>query len=235
MAVFQRGAFTFLRQLRRNNTREWFEAHRNDFAVAVQLPMRALIEEMDVRLARVAPELVGDPRRSMFRIHRDVRFSRDKSPYKTHAAAWFYHSGAGRGVGGEAHGGAGFYIHVEPGQSSVGGGIWMPPAATLALIREQLAEKPAAFGRLVRAPAFRRAYGDLDSEAMLTRVPRGFAADHAAAEWLRYKSFTAGRMLADSDVLGERFPSLLEREVVRLLPLIRWLNTAIGHAPRARR
>ena len=80
--------------------------------------MAALVEEMDVRLAELAPEIVGDPKRSIFRIHRDVRFSNDKSPYKTNAACWFYHMDAGRGVGGDApHGGAGFYFHLEPGES----------------------------------------------------------------------------------------------------------------------
>jgi len=80
--------------------------------------MRELIEEMDVRLARFAPEIVGDPRRSMFRIYRDMRFSKDKSPYKTHVACWFYHRDADSGVGGDAEGGgAGFYAHIEPGGS----------------------------------------------------------------------------------------------------------------------
>jgi predicted GIY-YIG superfamily endonuclease len=96
---FRPRALTFLRQLRRNNRKPWFEQHRAEYETEVRDPMRALVEEVDVGLARVAPEITGDPRRSVFRIHRDVRFSKDKSPYKTQAAAWFYHADAGKGVG----------------------------------------------------------------------------------------------------------------------------------------
>ena len=114
---FRAGALTFLRSLKRNNTREWFQAHRDDYEREVRAPLAALVEEMDVRFAELAPEIVGDPKRSLFRIHRDVRFSSDKSPYKTNAACWFYHGDAGRGVGSTTpHGGAGFYFHMEPGE-----------------------------------------------------------------------------------------------------------------------
>ena len=112
---FGRGALAFLRGLARNNTREWFQAHRDDYEREVRAPLAALVEEMDVRFAALAPEIVGDPKRSLFRIHRDVRFSNDKSPYKTNVACWLYHMDAGRGVGGDAaHGGAGFYFDIGP-------------------------------------------------------------------------------------------------------------------------
>src|SRR3954465_22824 len=140
---------------------------------------------MDVRLAELAPEIGADPKRSLFRIHRDVRFSNDKSPYKTHAACWFYHADAGRGVGSAttAHGGAGFYFHMEPGRASLGGGIWMPPPPTLARIRERIDNEPAAPARPARAPRARR-YGGLAEEAMLARMPRGYDAAHPAAALL---------------------------------------------------
>ena len=94
---YRPAAFTFLRALARNNRREWFEAHRDDYVHQVAEPTRALIEELDVRFATLAPEFVGDPKRSMFRIHRDVRFSKDKAPYKTHASRWIFrrHRGCG--------------------------------------------------------------------------------------------------------------------------------------------
>src|SRR3990172_8719669 len=108
--TFTPATLRFLRELKRNNTRPWFEAHRAEYEAHVKGPMKELVEELDVRLARFAPEIVGDPRRSMFRIYRDVRFSADKSPYKTHAACWFFHRGGSRRVGQEAEdGGAGFY------------------------------------------------------------------------------------------------------------------------------
>ena len=112
-SCFTAASLRFLRGLARNNRRDWFEAHRRDYETSVLFPMRDFVEEMDVQLARLAPEMVGDPKRSLFRIYRDVRFSTDKSPYKTHAACWFYHRDASHRVGQEAHGGgAGFYFHV---------------------------------------------------------------------------------------------------------------------------
>jgi uncharacterized protein (TIGR02453 family) len=230
-----RAGVTFLRQLRRNNRREWFEAHRDTYEAALREPMRALIEAMDVRLARFAPEITGDPRRSLFRIHRDVRFSRDKSPYKTHAALWFAHQDAGFGVGREAHGGAGFYFHVEPGSCYVAGGFWMPPRPALDRIRDALSEDPKAFARIVDAPALRRTFGPLSDEGMLKRLPRGTAPGHPAERWLRHQSFTVSTELPESAVFRRDLPALLERRYRTLLPLVRWLNAAIGLKPAVRR
>ena len=226
----------FFGGLDRHNAKPWFETHRAEYEATVREPMRALIEEMDVRLARFAPEITGDPKRSMFRIYRDIRFSKDKSPYKTHAACWFYHRDADRRVGSEAEGGgAGFYVHVQPGASFVGGGIWMPPRAMLDRLRDAIAEKWKAFDRLVRDAAFQRRFGGLSDEAVLKRMPRGFAETHPAAGWLRYQSFTAGRVLGDGQVTGARLPALLEADFARLLPLVRWLNGALGLPPAKRR
>jgi uncharacterized protein (TIGR02453 family) len=234
-AGFTADLVTFFSRLRRNNRREWFEAHRPEYELHVREPFRQLVEELDVRLARVAPEIIGEPRRSLFRIHRDVRFSRDKSPYKTHAAIWLYHRDAGRGVGQEAAGGAGFYFHVAPEESFVGGGIWMPPRPSLVRLRDALGDDPAGFERIVLAPAFRRRFGGLDEDAMLKRLPRGTAPDHPAARWLRYQSFTAGRSLSRREVMAADLPGRLIREFRSLLPMVRWLNRALGFPPAARR
>jgi predicted GIY-YIG superfamily endonuclease len=137
---FGPGALSFLRRLSRNNSREWFAAHRMEYETEVRAPLAALVEEMDVRLAAIAPELLGNPRRSIFRIHRDARFSADKSPYKTNAACQFYHQDAGRGAGQDAEGaGAGLYFQLADRDSFVAGGIWMPPRAALDTIREAIA------------------------------------------------------------------------------------------------
>jgi uncharacterized protein (TIGR02453 family) len=229
-------ALRFLKRLARHNTREWFERNRAVYETEVRDPLRALVEEMDVRLARVAPELVGDPRRSIFRIHRDVRFSADKSPYKTNAACQFYHCDAGRGAGQDADGaGAGLYFQLADGDCFVAGGIWMPARPALDRIREALANEPDALDRLVRAPSFRRRFGTLSREAMLTRMPRGYAEDHPAAAWLRYTSFTAYRPLTAREATSRRLPAVLERDFAALVPLVRWLNGAIGYRPMDRR
>jgi uncharacterized protein (TIGR02453 family) len=233
---FRPAALAFLKSLARNNSREWFQAHRDDYESEVRAPLAALVEELDVRFAELAPEIVGDPKRSLFRIHRDVRFSNDKSPYKTNAACWFYHGDAGRGVGtATAHGGAGFYFHMEPGESMLGGGIWMPPRPTLNKIRERIDEEHRSLSRLLNDAALRRRFGGLSEEGMLTRMPRGYADTHPAATLLRHQSFTVGRPLTDAELFSPKLPDLLARDYARILPLVRWFNGALGLRTLARR
>lgn len=233
---FRPEALTFLRRLKRNNRRAWFERHRPVHETEVRGPMRALVEDMDVRLARLAPELTGDPRHSVFRIHRDIRFSADKSPYKTNAACQFYHQDAGRGAGQDATGaGAGLYFQLAPGECFVAGGMWMPARPALDRIREAIADSPEPFQRVLRAAAFRRRFGRLDAEAVLKRMPRGYAEDHTAAEFLRYRSFTATRTMTEQEVQSPRLPAILARDFAALVPLVRWINWAIGYQPGERR
>ncbi len=228
---FEPAALTFLRQLKRNNRREWFMAHKDRYTHLVQEPMRACIEEMDVILAQEMPEIHGDPKRSMFRVYRDVRFGKDKSPYKTHASCWCFHQDAGRGVGQAVRGGAGFYLHLEPGASMIAAGIWMPPKEGLGMIREALLDDHASWAKIVTAPAFRRRFGRLSEEAMLVRVPRGVDPTHPAAPWLRYKSFTVHRMLGNDVMTSPTLLRQLTTDIRRLRPMVRWLNNALGFAP----
>ena len=222
-------AMTFLRGLAKNNRKEWFEEHRADYEGAVKRPMLALIEEMDVRLAGITPEIVGSPKKSMFRIHRDVRFSKDKSPYKTNAACWFPHRDAGSGLGGDAvHGGAGFYFHLAPGNSYCGGGIWMPPRPALQSIRRSLVDDVEGFEEIVLAPKFKRRFGALDPEGMLVRMPRGYDESHPSAKWMRFQSFTAGTSLTNEDVHSPKLPDILARHFEAIAPMVRWLNDALG-------
>ena len=227
---FTPGALTFLRGLARHNEKPWFEARRDRYEGDVRAPLGALVEEVDVRLATIAPEIVGDPKRSLFRIHRDVRFSNDKRPYKTSAAAWFYHVDAGRGVGGAttAHGGAGFYFDISPAAIEIGGGIWKPPRPTLLRLRDAIDEDHESLRAILDAPARRRRFGPLAPTATLTRMPRGYAESHPAADLLRHQSFTLGRTLVERDLFSARLPELLAADFARLLPLVRWLNGALG-------
>lgn len=236
MSYFTADTLRFFRGLARHNERPWFEAHRADWERHARDPMRALVEEIDVRLGRVAPEIVGDPMRSVFRIHRDIRFAKDKSPYKTHAACWFFHRDGRSQVGREAEGGgAGFYFQVAPGGSFVGGGLWMPPRPALRRLRAAIAANPRAFGRAADSPAVRRRFGGLSEEEMLTRMPRGYAEDHPAARWLRHQSFTLGRALTDAQVTSARLPALLLADFALIVPLVRWINSTLGLAPASRR
>jgi uncharacterized protein (TIGR02453 family) len=222
-------AFTFLRGLAKNNRKEWFEEHRAEYEAELKRPLALLIEDVDVQLATIAPEIIGSPKKSAFRIHRDVRFSKNKQPYKTHVACWFFHRDAGHGVGGEAaHGGAGFYFHLAPEGSFCGGGIWMPPRPALAKIRQALVDDVEGFEELVKDRGFKRRFGSLDPEGTLTRLPRGYAADHPAAPWLKFQSFTAGTELKPSDVTSTRLPEVLARHFTAMTPFVRWLNAALG-------
>lgn len=233
---FRPEALAFLRGLRRHNDREWFERNRTTYETELRAPLAALAEEMDVRLASLLPEIVGDPKRSLFRIHRDVRFSADKSPYKTHVACWFHHIDAGRGVGTQTpHGGAGFYFHMEERRASLGGGIWMPPRPTLQRLRQAIDADHRPLTAILHDPKARRRFGGLAEEHMLTRMPRGYADTHPAATLLRHQSFTLGREIAQRDLLSPRLPDLLTREYARLVPLVRWINGALGLRTLARR
>lgn len=236
---FRPAARTFLRALARHNDRGWFEANRPRYEAELRAPLAALVEEVDARLGDFAPEIVGHPKRSLFRIHRDVRFSADKRPYKTSVAAWFFHNGgdgtvAGAGRSG-AHGGAGFYIDIGQTTSSIGGGIWMPPRSTLTRIREQIDEDHETLSRLLRTPKLRRRFGALATDGMLTRMPRGYAESHPAASLLRHQSFTLGRSLNDRELFSATLPDLLARDFALMLPLVRWLNDALGLRALARR
>ena len=230
-------ALTWLRDLAANNRREWFEAQRDVYERELRIPLRALVEELDVRLAERVPEIMGDPKRSVFRIHRDVRFSRDKSPYKTHVSCWFFHRRSSKSVGSSSPdgGAAGFYFHLEPRASIVAGGMWMPPRPSLNRIRERLETDQAGFERAIAGVPFKRLYQRLSEEAMLTRLPRGYAEGHPAWRWLRYQSFTASTPLTAREVTSRSLPDLITDRFVALTPLVRWLNTALGYAPATRR
>ena len=230
-------ALTWLRDLAANNRREWFEAHRDTYEIELRTPLRALVEELDVRLAERVPEIVGDPKRSIFRIYRDVRFSRDKSPYKTHVSCWFFHRRSSKSVGSSSPdgGAAGFYFHLEPRASMVAGGMWMPPRPSLNRIRERIETDQAGFERVLASAPFKRYYKNLSEEAMLTRLPRGYADGHPAWRWLRYQSFTASTPLTARDATSRDLPDLIMDRFDAIAPLVRWLNSALGYPPATRR
>jgi uncharacterized protein (TIGR02453 family) len=226
---FRPAALTYLRGLARNNNKAWFESRRPVLEAEVIQPLRALVEEIDVAFARFAPEITGHPKRSLFRIYRDVRFSKDKTPYKTHAACWFYHLDAGRGVGSDADGGAGFYFHFAPREIMIAAGIWMPPRPAVHKIREAIVEDQQGFEQLVDRAPFKRRYRGLDTEGMLKRMPRGYAEDHPAAKWLRYQSFTVARMLTEKELFSPRLARIVAKDYEALTPYVRWLNRALGY------
>ena len=174
--MFTPDTLKFLRALKRNNDRDWFRANKDRYETHVKGPMLAVIERLARDLPAFAPEIVASPKTSLYRPYRDTRFSEDKTPLKIQVSASFRWRGLAKGEG------AGLYLEVHPGWVWMGGGFWAPPQPALVRIREQIAESWPEIDRIVRARAFRRVLGDLEGER-LTRVPRGFPADHPAAEY----------------------------------------------------
>ena len=217
---FTAKTLSFLRSLKRNNDREWFRARKDEYERHVRGPMVQLITRMAADLKPFAPEMVADPKRSLYRIYRDTRFSDDKTPLKTNAAAVFPPRGFPR------HEGAGFYVELAPGWVWMGGGLYMPPPESLRAIRERIAGSHPKLHRLVTGREFRTVLGDLRGE-QLARVPRGYLKDHPAGEYLRFKQFLGFREFEPAFATSDRFYPELLRTFKALTPLVRFLNPAV--------
>jgi uncharacterized protein (TIGR02453 family) len=213
---FRPEGLRFLRSLKRNNRREWFNAHRDDYEAHVRQPMLDIVASLAEDMRAFAPEIVVNPK-SIYRIYRDVRFSENKAPYKTHVAASFPTRGLPK------HEGAGLYFHVSPDELWVGGGMYAPQTAQLHAVREHIAANVRRLRAIVESPAFRREFGKLEGE-QLQRVPRGFPKDHEAAQYLRYRQFLAGREFPPVFATSSRFYGGLVSVFKRAAPLIRFLN-----------
>jgi uncharacterized protein (TIGR02453 family) len=221
---FPKDFFVFFRELAANNERAWFEANKPRYRETVQGPMSDFIAAMAPQLGRVSKQFVADPRPnggSMFRIHRDVRFSKDKRPYKQHAAAQFRHR-----LGRDVHA-PGFYVHLEPGEVFVGGGMWMPEPDALLRIRNAIAAKPDAWKNTVGDRKFRTAFGGLEDAGALTRPPKGFDPEHPHIEDLKRKSFVATRMSTERTATSRAFVEEAAETFRALSPLMRFLSAAL--------
>lgn len=217
---FSKETLAFLTRLKRNNRREWFNARKDEYESHVRAPMLEIIDRLAVDMRGIAPELLVGPK-SMYRIYRDVRFSENKQPYKTHVAASFWHRDLGKG------GGAGMYFHVAPDGVWIGGGMYHPEPQQLYRVREHLAANVRHFRSIVEAPAFKRALdGGLEGE-QLTRVPRGFAKDHEAADYLRYRQFLVGKEYPARFAADPKLYAGILDVFRRIAPLIRFLNEAL--------
>lgn len=222
-AGFPPEVFRFLKALAANNRRDWFEANRERYEQAVKLPAQRFILAVGEGLEAISPHLRADPRPvggSLFRIHRDVRFSRDKRPYKTAVGIQFRHA-AGR----DAHA-PGLYLHVEPGACFVGLGVWRPGREALRQIRDAIVEDPRGWTEARDHPPFRERF-ELGGEA-LVRGPRGFDLGHPLMDDIRRKDFVGMCAVSDDFVTAagvvEEFLSLSRRG----RPLLAFLCRAVG-------
>ena len=211
----------FFNELKKNNNRDWFGANKPRYLESVVHPMGEYIRSIAPYLEHISPFYKADPRAhggSMFRIYRDTRFSKDKTPYKTHAACHFRHE-AGR----DAHA-PGFYMHIETDRVSFGGGIWRPPAKQLGMIREFIADNPSAWEKLLKSSAVRK-LGGIQGDS-LKRPPRGYDPDARHLEDLKRKSFY---LMADAGVDLARGPELVT-ESARVFRIVGKLNHLITDA-----
>ena len=219
-AGFPPEAMEFLRGLARNNRRDWFQPRKAVYETSVKQPMRELVTALNQALAGFAPEYATDPEKAIFRIYRDVRFSKDKKPYKEHIAASFPLRG------GMSHGHGGFYLSVSHKEVAAGGGVYMPEPAALLAIRNHIAENHAELRRILANAKVRRLLGELQGE-QLARVPKGFCAEHPAADLLRFKQFVLYVELPPDIATS---PTLYREIVDRfraMVPFLRFLNTPL--------
>jgi uncharacterized protein (TIGR02453 family) len=212
---FRPAAFAFFSGLQDNNDPAWFKPRKALYEAEVLAPFRELIGAVGSALAEAGLPLIGDPRRGIFRIYRDVRFSPDKRLYKTHAGAVLTRSGGRRDPGV-------LYIHVAPRESMVAAGFWHPEPALLARLRRAVLADPDDFLSIVDRLA--AAGSPLSSDDRLSRPPRGFEAAKGtpAGEYVCWKSFTAHRMLSDAEMQS---PAIVDRvyDFARtVLPLLEW-------------
>jgi uncharacterized protein (TIGR02453 family) len=210
-------ALAFLRALKRNNRREWFKPRKEKYEQLVRTPMVGLIERLATDLRGFAPDLVASPKVSLYRIYRDTRFSENKTPYKTHAAAVFPCRSLPK------HQGAGLYFHVSPDEVWIGGGMYAPDTSQIHAVREHIAANVRRLRTIVESPSFRRTVGALSGER-LQRVPRGFPKDHEAAEYLRFRQFLAGAEFPPAFATTPRFYATVVKVFREVSPLIRFLN-----------
>ena len=216
-AGFSREAVQFLAELAANNERAWFQPRKAEYERLLKHPLEELCVALGERFAARDIPLVADPARSPFRIYRDTRFSKDKSPYKTHVAASFPWVG----------GGPGGYFSLGPGEISVGGGMWHPEPSLLAAWRAAVVERSAGVHAALRDPGFVRTFGLVDGER-LKRVPVRFPADHPDADLLKLKDVIFRRQLSDEDALSADLPDELADSFATALPVLRLLASLAG-------
>jgi len=217
---FRPEAFQFLMELTLNNERSWFQPRKADYERLLKEPLEALCVALDGEFAARGVPLAADPRRSPFRIYRDVRFSKDKSPYKTALSASFPWTGDGGGVGG--------YIQLQPGRAFVGGGMWHPAPERLAAWRHTVVEGRDRVHAALDEPAFRAMFGDVTGER-LKRGPAGFSKDDPDLELLKLKDVTFGVALSDSEARSADLPATIANRLavaVRVLGLLASLPDA---------
>jgi uncharacterized protein (TIGR02453 family) len=214
---FSPKAITFLRQLAKNNSRDWFQPRKDQFEDLLRQPMIQLVGLVNDQLRTFAVDHVKDPAKAVHRIYRDVRFSKDKSPYKNNISAMFGPKGLSKLAGGM------YYLSISGTEVEIAGGVYMPGPAELAAIRKSISDNPARFFDLVEHPKMLKIVGPLRGE-QLSRPPKGFEPDHPAIGLLRRKQFYYYTTLPTSTATSPGLEKVIIRQFKAMAPAIDYLN-----------
>jgi uncharacterized protein (TIGR02453 family) len=223
---FRPEAIDFLAELAQNNDRAWFQPRKGDYERLLKEPMEAFVAALAQAFEAQGVPLQADPKTSIFRIYRDTRFAKDKSPYKTNVGAsfpWVEGAGGDSSISHTEHGN-GAYFHLQPGESFAGGGMWHPSKPLLDAFRAAILDDERRVRGALEDPAFLAEFGPVRSHDTLKRVPPGFPADHPMAELARYKDLTFGRRLSDEEVYSPDLPDILARAYAKATPVFRFLS-----------
>jgi uncharacterized protein (TIGR02453 family) len=206
----------FLTKLEKNNNKAWFDKNRKEFEAA-KAEFEEFITALSAKLAAIEPAIAEqNPKDAIFRIYRDVRFSKDKTPYKSHFSAYF--SRAGRKAPD-----AGFYVHIQPGKSFMAGGLWMPEGPLLKATRQEIDYNFDEFKGILNNAKFKKLFKKLEGETLKT-LPQGYTADNPAIDYLKMKSFIVSSPLTDKEVQSGNFVSKLADGFTIMKPLVDFLN-----------
>ncbi len=234
-AQFTPATFKFLQSLAANNSRQWFAEHKADYEAAVKGPCLAFIAELAAPLQQISKQMIANPKPvggSLFRIHRDTRFSGDKTPYKTHAGMNFYHAATkavARAEGANAMLGRldapVFYLHLEPGGCFIGGGLWHPQSETLKRVRAYMVSNPASWKKATQAAPFNKFF--VLTGASLQRPPQGFDPAHALITDLKRKDYVGTATLTQEQVCSPDFLKTTVSHYQAMAPTLDWLCGAL--------
>jgi uncharacterized protein (TIGR02453 family) len=221
--MLQSSTIKFLKNLKKNNNKPWFDAHRKEYEVAktdFANFIQQVIDKHGKKDSSIKNLVAKD---CLFRINRDIRFAKDKTPYKTNFGASINKGGR------KAMNSAGYYFHLEPSGSFAGGGIWMPMPEELKKVRQEIDYNFAEFKKIIAAKKFKRVYGDLskDAEYMLSRVPKGYEPDNPAAGYLKLKSYIAMIKIKEVDLTSKNLVNKTVTTFEALRPLIEFINNSM--------
>lgn len=211
----------FLKELDRNNNKAWFDEHRNRYENA-RTEFIAFIGTLIKEIGSFEKQIGGFTAKDcIFRINRDVRFSKDKRPYKNNFAGYFNHQGK-NGTG------AGYYIHIQPGKCMLAGGIWMPEAPVLAKIRQEIDYNFDEWKKIIGKPGFRKLFPNgIESNQLLTRPPKGYDQDNPALDYLKMKNFFISKPFSDKEALSKGFEKEVAKHYKMMKPVIDFMNRSL--------